>query len=99
MSKRMLWPLTRFAMIAERIQRCRRHRVDGIRANQLFDIQRVAVRRVLGAGAGPQQTLWPRARLLRELLPARRREDVAVVLVGPPRIGDRNRPASGRAHV
>src|SRR3546814_7457864 len=51
------------------------HRVDGIRANQLFDIQRVAVRRVLGAGAGPQQTLWPRARLLRELLPARRRED------------------------
>src|SRR3546814_13231207 len=69
------------------------------------DIQRVAVRRVLGAGAGPQQTRWPRARLLRELLPARRREDVAVVLVGQPRIGDRNRPEQrpqakiGRAHV
>ena len=43
----------RRAVIAERIHRRRRHRVDRIRADQLLDIQHVAVGRVLGAGAGP----------------------------------------------
>jgi len=45
------------AMIAERIQRRRRHRVDGVLADQFLDIEHVAVFLVLGAGRGPQQPL------------------------------------------
>ena len=45
------------AVIAERVERRGRHRVDGVRADQLLDIEHVAVGLVLGAGARPQQPL------------------------------------------
>ena len=45
--------LPHLPVIAEGIQRCRRDRVDGIGRDQLFDIEYVAVARVLGPGARP----------------------------------------------
>src|SRR5487761_2364398 len=35
-----------------------RHRVDRLRADQLLDIDHVAVRWILRAGAGPETALW-----------------------------------------
>ena len=43
----------RLAVIAERIHRRRRHRVDGIGTDQLIDVFHVAVSFVLGAGRRP----------------------------------------------
>ena len=58
------------AVIAEGIEGGRRNRVDGVGADQLFDVEHVAIVGILGAGAGPQQALRLRA-LGRESLPAR----------------------------
>ena len=83
----LLEAVARLAMVAERIQRCRRHGVDGVGADQLLDIQHVAVVLVLGAGGSPQQPLRLGA-FGRELLPARAREQALVVLVGELGVGD-----------
>ena len=77
------------AVIAEGIQRCRRHGVDGVGADQLLDIENVGIVLVLGAGGGPQQPLRLGA-LGGELLPARSRKQPLVVLVGHLGIGDRD---------
>jgi hypothetical protein len=45
------------AVIAKRIHRGRGHRVDRVVPNQVFDIEHVAIARVLRPGAGPQQSL------------------------------------------
>ncbi len=44
-------------VVAEGVHRCRRNGVDGVAADQLLDIQHVAIRLVLHAGAGPEQAL------------------------------------------
>ena len=62
--------VAQLAVIAECVERRRRDGVDGVRADQFFDVEHVAVLRILGAGAGPQQALRLRA-LGRERLPAR----------------------------
>ena len=79
--------VARLAMVAECIERCRRHGVDGVGADQFLDIQHVAVVLVLGAGGGPQQALRLGA-LGRELLPARAGEQALVVLIGQLGVGD-----------
>ena len=76
-------------MIAERVQGCRRNSVDSVRTDQFFEVHHVAVRRILGAGARPQDTLRLRA-LGRERLPARRREYFLIRLVGQLAVGDGN---------
>ncbi|MGY4314565.1 hypothetical protein ACVWW1_003892 [Bradyrhizobium sp. JR3.5] len=83
------------AVVAEGIEGCRRHGVDGIGANQLLDIEHVAIVLVLGAGRSPQQPLRLGA-LGRELVPARAREQALVVLVGELCIGDRDLALQGR---
>ena len=47
----------RSAVVAEGVEGGGRNGVDGVRADQLFDVHDVAVAGVLGAGAGPQQAL------------------------------------------
>ena len=81
--------VARLAMIAERIQRRRRHGVDGVGADQLLDIEHVAVVLVLGAGGGPQQPLRLCA-LGRELVPARAGKQALVILIGELGVGDRD---------
>ena len=57
------------AMRAEGIHGRGRHGVDRIAADQLLDVQHIAIGLVLGAGAGPEQALRIGARC-RQLLPA-----------------------------
>ena len=64
-----------------------RHRVDRVGADQLVDVQRVRVGRVLGRGRRPQRPLHVRA-LRRQRLPARAGEDALERLVGEARVGD-----------
>src|SRR5258706_15477093 len=56
------------SVITERLDRGGRHRVDRIRADQLFDVHHVAVFRVLGARASPERALHTRS-LLDERFP------------------------------
>ena len=51
----------RAPVVPERGQRLGRHGVDGVRADQLLDIEHVAVARILGPGARPQHPLGPGA--------------------------------------
>src|SRR5579859_6586652 len=44
-------------VIAEGVHGGRRNRVDGLRADQLFDIENIAILWIFGAGAGPEQAL------------------------------------------
>ena len=53
------------AVVLERLERLHRHRVHGLGADQLFDVEHVAVLRVLRAGRAPQEPLRHHA-LLRE---------------------------------
>ena len=46
-------------MIPKCIQSSRRHGVDGMRSNQLIDVEGVGVEGVLGASTGPQDSLHP----------------------------------------
>ena len=64
--------VAQLAVIAESVEGGRRNGVHGVGADQFFDIEHVAILRIFGAGAGPQQALRLRA-LCRERLPARRR--------------------------
>ena len=57
----LLKAIARLAVIAESIECRRRHGVDRVAADQLLDIEDIAVGFVLGAGGRPQQTLNLRA--------------------------------------
>ena len=74
-------------MIAETLQGGLRHGVDRIRADELLDVKDVAVRRVLGACAGPQKALRPGA-LGGQLAPAVRSAELLVVGVGQLGVGN-----------
>ena len=63
--------------VGEGEQRLLGHRVDGVRRRQRFDVKRVRSCGILGAGAGPQQALRPRAGG-GQFLPARRCQQFAV---------------------
>ena len=65
--------LRELAVIAEGVKGGRRNGVNRVGADQFFDVEHVAILRVLGAGAGPQQPLRLRA-LCRKRLPARSAE-------------------------
>src|SRR5690349_20477120 len=85
------------AVILERLNGRRRHRVHRLRPDQLLDVEHVAIAGILGAGAGPEAALWRRAPL------AQHREAVAVEeplvrLVGDARVGD-GRRAEQRAQL
>ena len=69
--------------------RRRRHGVDRVGGDQLFDIEHVAVVLVLGPGACPKQPLHPCA-LGTKLLPTRSSKEPLVALVGELRVGDRD---------
>ncbi len=75
-------------MITEGIHRRRRERVDGVGADQLLDVEDVAVGRVFRPRARPQQTLGLRAGPLREILPASAAKERLIVLVGKLGAGD-----------
>ena len=81
--------VARLAVVAERIERRRRHGVDGVGADQFLDIEDVAVVLVLGAGGSPQQPLRLGA-LGGEFLPAGTCEQALVILIGHLRVGDRD---------
>ena len=68
-------------------QRGHRHRVDGVRPDELLDVHHVAVGRVLDAGRGPQRALHGGAGVAQggEALAE---EDLLVALVGGARVGD-----------
>ena len=69
------------AVITERIQRRRRHGVHRVLADQLLDVERVAVIFVLGTGRGPQEPL--RLRTFRgQFLPAGTSKQFLVILIG-----------------
>ena len=76
-------------MVEKRLHRGGRHRVDGVRADQLLDIEHVAVGLVLGAGAGPQQPLGL-GPLLGQTLPALIAEDSLIHLISELGVGDRD---------
>ncbi len=75
-------------MVLEGEDRLLGHRVDGVRADQLVDVQRVRVGRVLGRGGSPQDPLGSGA-LGGQVLPPGAAEGLEVVGVGEPRVGDR----------
>ncbi len=92
------------AMVAECRQGLRRHGVDRVPSDQFLDIDDIAIGRVLGAGAGPEQALHMSARITQSA-PARSGENSLVILVGklcvcdgdfPAQTGKRVRLASGR---
>ena len=74
-------------MIPEGIEGCGRDRVDGVLADQFFDIEHVAVVRILGAGARPQHALGLCA-LLGQRFPTRPAENFQITLVGELSVGD-----------
>ncbi len=79
--------VAQFAVVAKRVDRCDRHGVDGIGADQLFDIEYVAISLVLGAGRRPQQPLWLGA-VGFERVPARPGKQAQIALIGELGIGD-----------
>ena len=76
-------------MIAECLQRCGRHGIDGVGTDQLLDIEHVAIVFVLGAGRGPQQPLRL-GTFGGQLLPTRPRKQTLVLLVGELGVGNRD---------
>jgi hypothetical protein len=74
-------------VVAERIHCCDRHGVDGVRADQLFDVEDVAIGLVLGAGRGPEQPLGPRA-MRSQRVPARAGEQTQIALISELGVGD-----------
>src|SRR5439155_4728025 len=75
------------AVVLEGGDRLRRHRVDGVGADQLLDVHRVAVALVLDRRRGPQAALRSRAGRPQGL-PALAGEDLLEGLVGEARVGD-----------
>ena len=75
------------AVLAEGRQRVGRDRVDGVRPDQLLDVHRVGVARVLDRGARPEAALGRGARLP-ERLPAGTAVELLELLVGHLGVGD-----------
>src|SRR3954462_12820145 len=75
------------AVILEGVDRLLRHRVHGLRADQLLDVDHVAIGRVLGRGRCPEAALRPRP-LRPDPLPALARVELLVPLVGELRVRD-----------
>ena len=75
------------AVLAERGERRGWDRVHRVGADQLFDVVRVGIARVLGRGAGPQAPLAARAGFA-QLVPARTGKELLVALIGHLRVGD-----------
>ena len=78
-------------MVIESVIRGGRNSIDGVFSDQLFYIKHIAVQRIFGAGAGPQQALGLRAFRLKRLPPAVT-EDFLVAGVNTFRVGDRHFP-------
>ena len=76
------------AVVLERLQRLERHRVDRVAADQLLDVDDVAVLGVLGRRRRPQAALRRRA-LGAQRLPGLAGEQLLVGLVRELRVGDR----------
>ena len=76
-------------MIAKCGQRRGRDGVDGVRSDQLLDVEDIAVSGILGARAGPEHALCLGA-LRAKRVPPRAGEDVLVALIGQLRIGNRH---------
>ena len=75
------------------LQRLHRHRVDGLRAGEVVDVEHVGVGRVLRAGRGPERALHRRAGG-GERGEALAVEDLLERDVGGARVGERGRAAS-----
>ena len=89
-------PRLDLAVILERGDRLRRHRVHRVGADQLLDVDHVAVVRVLRRRRGPEAAL--RARALRgQPLPALAAEPLLVEPVRELRVGDRRACRAARA--
>ena len=80
---------TRPSVIAERRERGRGHRVHGVGADELLHVAHVAIARVLGPRAGPEQTLCLRT-AARQRAPTRAVEQLAISLVGQLRVRNRH---------
>src|SRR5258708_7620750 len=78
---------SQFSVVAEGIKSSRGNGVDGILANQFFDVKHIAILWILGAGAGPELALRLRA-LGCECLPPRAAEKFLILLVGEAGVGD-----------
>ena len=76
------------AVVVDGLDELARHRVDRVGPDELLDVDRVLVIRVLDAGRRPQAALLGRALGLQRL-PLRRGEDLLVVAVGELGVGDR----------
>ena len=76
------------AVIGDGLQRLLRHRVDGVRRDQLGDVHRVGVVGVLHTGRGPQGTLYARAFVLERTEPVALFEHLLIGGVGQPGVRD-----------
>ena len=75
------------AVIEQRVERLRRHRVDGIGPDDALDVHEVGVMRILRRGRRPERTLHRAALCLerRELVAV---EDLLELLIGKLQAGD-----------
>src|SRR5579862_2109047 len=80
--------LADLSVIAEGVEGGRRNGVYRVRSDQFFDVQHIAISRVLGAGAGPQHAL-SLCSFGSQSLPAGRAEDLLILLVGLLAVRDR----------
>ena len=79
--------VARFAVVDEGGDGFFGHGVDGVRPNQRLDIHDVAIRRILGAGAGPKHPLGP-GTTLRQRLPALAGDQVLEAPISQLGVGD-----------
>jgi len=75
------------AVVAERVERLRRHGVDGIGTDQAFDVQHIGIGRILGPRGRPQQALR-RGAGVGQGLPAGRVDHLQILLIGELGVGD-----------
>src|SRR6185503_18365359 len=75
------------AVVAERVEGCRRNGIDGVGADEGLYVQDVPEARILGARARPQETLHPSA-TSGQGLPARAAGELLPILIGELRVGD-----------
>jgi len=76
-------------VLSKSVHRGWRHGVDGVRADQLLNIEHIAVFRILGSGACPKQSLRLGA-LRAQRLPARPGEKPFIALIGELGVGNRH---------
>ncbi len=86
------------AVVGEGVHGLLRHRVHGVGDDEVGDVHRVAVVRVLHAGRGPQRSLASGAGRL-ERLPALAGEELLEGVVGQPGVGDAGLAAQGERLV